>query len=329
MSPAPARRPAAAPPAPVNRVNFGDELFYVGGGLFDLPEGDYAVYFETVIHTPTKQDGTASGKPSFLAVKATHYPLAGGEPHESILSMGQKPAVLQSFQPTPDGKGLAAVPGGPSTTIGGKTNWGMYRKSLIDSGMPKDALGDSFESIDGVWVHAMSVPEPEDRKSFKKNAATSEVVEEEKDFGPKMIPVVTAILDGGKPWEGTGGMPDATAAPVPAKAAPRAAAPAAARPAPARTAAPAPVAAAAAEPDADLYDIALDAMTSVLAVEANANGCTRVTLRTGTFKTVSTKHGQDVANSVVNTYLNDEAALNGVLGVLGYKAEGGSIKVNQ
>ena len=307
--------------APV-AVPFGSLSFYVGGSRM-LPRGLYAMEHHVHMFTPTKNDGTPSGKPAFLAVQLTAHPIdeegnSTGEPILQQLSMGSKAAL--SFQPDPDtGKGLVPVPGGPASHGSTNTNWQLYLKSLYDSGLPEGVFEGSLDTIDGIWVRTDNMPEPEERKGYSSAAATSEAAGEAQQ-GPKLVPTVIEILENGKPWEGTGGIPSAEAAPVkkaPAKTAPKAAPKAA----PAKKAAP--------EPEADEQDTATAASNAVTSVlEANPNGCTKIALRTGTFKALGAA-GYDAATVKAildETFANDDA-LNAVLGPLGYVVKGMQVTV--
>lgn len=321
---------AQAAPAPAG-VNFGDLGFYSSG--FVLPAGQYALFFDARVHAYTKQDGSKGQE--MLGVMVTAYPLAGGDPQEQFLSMGKK-AILSfapnADDPAPNGIGshsLLPIPGGPAATLAGQTNWNLFLKSLYDAGLPPGTFTNSFSTIDGVWVQTGLEPEPEGRKSF--GAATGEVEQEQKHRGPQMIPVVTEILEDGKPWEGGGGMPEAAEAPAP-KAAPKVAPKAAAKapvaaakaaPAPAKKAAPAPAPAAEAG-DEETMQAAVDAVTSVL--EKNPNGTTKLLLRTQTFKAVKEAAGDETAQAVIDTFFSSDDALNSVVGQLGYTVQGAHIK---
>lgn len=323
---APPRRAAAPPPPPVTggSVNFGEDTFYSGG--LGLPEGDYAMTFHTQMFQPTKQNGTPTGQ-AFLAVMATAYPIdaAGnllGEPSEHPLGCGRK--SHESFVPSEDGKGFDAVPGGTGVGMNDQTNWAIFRKSLVDCGLPAGTLTNDLGVLDGIWVHTRNVPEPEDRKSLRKAGATGEAAlaaqqGQAEDTRTKLIPVVTEILAKGKPWEGTGGIPEETKGP-PAKTArvmPI-------RPGTVRRGAPPPPPA---QPDGevteeDLMAAALEGVTAHLSKPANVNGCNKVQLRTGVFAEIQKKQGDDMANAVLETFFNSDEAVNSVINQLGYQTSG-------
>lgn len=326
---------AAAPPAAVG-VNFFDDEFYAGGG-FNLPEGNYALLFDVRNHAYTKKNGTL-GIPN-LGVFVTAYPLIEGadntidfgDPLEQFYSMGGKAKL--SFAPNPDtGKGIVAIPGAPSTTLPRLTNWDTLRKSLLDSGLPKGLISNDFTPLDGIWVHIQTVKAPEERKTF--GVKTGEAEDEVRN---DTISVVSEILADGRPWEGTGGLPEdaAPAAPAPV-AAPvrrtgpaRAAAPAA--PAP-RAAAPRTAAAprgrvAAPPADADVeqtdaeavLDAALNAASAVLTRAENAKGMKKILLRTEAFKAVG--DDPDMQQAVMESHFTDET-LPELLATLNYKIAG-------
>lgn len=309
----PVRRTAAPTPPAVETVNFGSLSFYSGG--FSLPKGRYAMEHTVMMFQPTKQDGSPVGKPR-LGVMLTAHPLeGGGEPVEQFISMGSKADL--SFAPDPaTGKGVVPIPGGPASTLPRNTNWNLYLKSMYDCGLEEGVFTNDLAVLDGIWVQTDQVPEPEERKGYAK-AATGEAEEERKGSG--LIPVVSEILEGGKPWAGGGGFPEAVAA-APAKAPIGRIASKVATP---KVAAPAPAAAAEATDD-DVASAALSGITTVL--EAEPNGTSKLKLRTGTFKAVTASSGAEAAQAVLDTYFGSDEALNSVLGQLGYAVNGGNVK---
>jgi hypothetical protein len=337
----PTKPPQAAAVAHDARVNFGDPNFYSGGG--GIPEGNYVLYFDTVIHTYQNQAGAPVGGP-FLAVRVAAYALENPntEPSLGYYSMGGK-AIL-SFAPNADdeGKSLLAIPGGPATGMSNQSNWSLFYDSLLNCGLPVGVFTNDLRALDGVWVHMVHVPEPESRKDMPKN--TGDTQEEARQ--PRKISVVGEIFDGGKPWEGGGGIPEAATAPPakvtrmpartgtptpPATPAPRPAPlPPAARTAPAAPAAPAPrrapgrPAAPAPPPPADetpaedeeLLSAAQNAAASV--IEKTPNGVPKLVLKTGVFKEAGKTNGNEVAQQILDTYWADDNTLNGLLATLGY-----------
>jgi hypothetical protein len=321
--------PAPAPVAVASGVNFGDLDFYAGG--FTLPKGLYAMEHDVCMHAATKQDGTPLGKARLGVMLTAHpiqedgSPVLAAEPLQQFLSMGSK--ADQSFAPDPaTGKSLVPIPGAPSTSAPKSTNWALYLKSLYDTGLPKGIFTNDITVLDGVWVRTDLVPEPEDRKNFAKSQTGENADQPEERRGSGQVPVVTEILEGGKPWEGGGGFLAETApaaAPKAPLARPAAVAP---KPAVARPAA-APVAAPAAAADDEAVQIAAsNGITEVLTVPANANGVSKLILRTSTFKAVTAAAGAEMAQAVLETYFASDDALNSVLGPLGYSVQGIAVK---
>lgn len=314
------RRATAPPPAPpaAEGVAFGSLGFYSGG--FDLPESDYAMEHSVQMYQPRKKDGSAVGSP-FLAVVLTAYPLSGGEPVQHEISMGAKAAL--SFVPNETGKGLLPVPGGPSASLSDQTNWGIYLKSLYDSGLDVGIFTNDLTVLDGIHVHTQNIPEPESRKQLRSQTGEA-AMQGAPEARTRNITVVTEIKDDGKPWEGTGGLPDgqAKAAPAKAKATPVAA------PAAVRRPVAVPVAAATEDvTEQDIEDAALQGITSVLEQEKNANGCSKLMLRTGTFGHVEKAISNDMAQAVTDTYFGSDATLSTLLSKLGYSVSGAKIVV--
>lgn len=315
---APIRRPIAAVPPPAPGLSFGSLGFYSGG--FRLPEGDYAMEHNVVMHSFTRQDGTQVGSPA-LGVMLTAHPLNGGEAQEQFLGMGRKAHL--SFAPSADGKSVVAVPGGPAATASKGTNWMLYLKSLYDCGLPEGVFTSDISVLDGIHVHTQNVPEPEERKGFA--AKTGDVEEERKGDG--LTTVVGEIKEDGKPWEGTGGIPAEGAVAPPkigvGKVMPKAA------PGVNRTpvARPTPVAPPVEETQTEAGDeevmmAAVLAATKVLEQEKNAAGCTKILFRVETFKAIE---DAEMKQAVQNTFFGSDEALNSLIGQLGYKVSGQKI----
>lgn len=318
---APIKRPAAvAPPPAPSGVNFGDLSMYAGG--FTLPEGNYAFVFNAVMHAGFKQTTLAPR----LGIMVDAYPLDGGEPKPTFFSMGS--GADKSFAPDPDtGKGLVPIPGAPASTFNNQTNWALFLKSLYDCGLPAGVFTNDLTVLDGIWVHTQNVPEPEERKGFGTRAATGEAATTEPEKrGNQLTTVITEILEGGKPWEGGGGIPAEGAAPVAAPA--KAPAKPNLRPVSRPAAAPAPAPAAATAADSTdeeaVQEAAINGMSAVL--EKAPNGVTKLLLRTGTFKAVSAAVSAEMASAVISNYVENEANLTAILGQLGYALVGGQIK---
>jgi hypothetical protein len=281
------------------------------------------------MHNPLKQNGQPAWNKARLGVMLYAYSLdhPDQEPTTQFLGLGTKADL--SFAPSADGKGLVAIPNAPATTAPKSTNWGLYLKSLYDCGLPAGVFQNNVGVLDGIWVQTDLVPEPEERKGFAQNASTSEAGEELNEQGERKgsgkVPVVVEILEGGKPWEGTGGFPQTAvpaAAPVAAPARPTAVPPRQ----PVRPAAVAPPPQAApAEGEADVESAAQAGITSILEDPANANGCTKLKVRTGTFKYVKAAYGDAMAQQVTALFDSGDDAVNAVLAPLGYKLQGQNV----
>lgn len=305
------KKPAAA------GVNFLSTEFYSAGG--GLPEGTYALEFAIQMYQATDKNGAPRG-PERLGVMLTCHPLdePSAEPRTQFYSMGAKAHL--SFAPDPDsGKGLIPVAGGTATTLNKSTNWAIFLQSLFDCGLPPEVVSNDLTPLDGIHVRMRHIPEPEERKGFQ--STTGDAAEERR---PGTIAVVCEILEDGKPWEGTGGIPSAEekpAAKTPAKAAPKPAA----KPAPAAKVKAAPKAAPEPAGDDAMRDAAIAGFQSVL--EANPEGLAKLKFRMEVFKKVKEAEGNDVALAVVNAFVADDAQLGLLLGEMGYALNGTTIAV--
>lgn len=309
-------RKPATPVAAVNLVNFGALEFYSGGGL-RLPEGRYAAEFMAEMNAFTKQDGTSAGNPK-LGIMGYFTPLDGGDQRQQFFSMGGKAHL--SFAPDPTtGKGLVLVAGGPASTLPRSTGWQLFLNSLYDAGLPEGIFTNDLTVLDGVWVATANQPEPAERKGFGQ-AQTGEASVEEKRMGDGLVTVVVEILEGGKPWEGTGGVPnEAVATPV---AAPKAVVGRIA-PKPAAKPVAAPVAAAAAG-DEDVMTAAEAAVAEVLT--AKPAGLPKLGLKTSVFGSITKSQGNEMAQAVQAQVMNDDTVLANLLGTLGYVIAGPLVK---
>lgn len=316
------RRPAAAA---VQKVKFLDMNAYSGGGNFDLPEGNYVVFFDFRFHAYTKADGTKGAEN--LGTMLTCYPLLPdfsgvGEPVEHFLSLGRK--AKDSVMPNADdgGKSLVALPNGTGT-LSRNTNSQLFFKSMLDAGMPEElASVDDLTAIDGVWVSTKNILEPEERKSYGNRAGTGEVEEQPRNTTPQKIPTVVEILEGGAPWDGGGGLPEE--APKKGKPAARPAA------APARPTARKPAPEPEPEPEDDdaegMADAIRDALGAVLSQKKNEKGMTRVMLRMDAFKEIKKAAGDDGQQALAAMFEDEPEKVESLLGELGYKMVGANVK---
>lgn len=324
--------PAAAAPVEYELFDAGDLSAYAAGK--SIPEGDYAMEFVVMNYQATNQAGATFGKPR-TGVMLYAHPLAGGDPIEQFVSMGTN--TRESWAPHPEhGKSLVKIPvnaGGKGVPPTNKSNWHILLETMYQCGLPAGFFKNDFSVLDGIWAHVKPMPEPEERKNFRKNAATGEEQAEEEVKGSGMVPHVTAILPGGRVWvEGEGGFEFQTAPATSAKrtapvAAPAPAAPAA-RPAPPRRAvgaapvAPPPQPPAAEGDGEELIDIAQAAIGDVLVDPTNANGIKRLKLRLAAHSAIKAKYDDQTATDVVNQFLNSEDGWASVLGPIGYRING-------
>jgi hypothetical protein len=289
----------------VEGPNFLQLGMYVGG--FTLPEGDYCIFFNVIMF-----DGTGAKKvPPRLGVMATCHSLTdpAAEPRDQFYSMGTN--ADKSWLPNATGKGLAAVPGAPSTTLPMNTNWNLFLKHLYDCdpGMG-DVLFNDLTVLDGIHLHMMQVPEPEERKSY----GTTQTGEGALDKVASKIAVPTEIKENGKPWEGGGGLPT----PVAGKPKPSAkAAPAKGNGA---TGAPTPAAAT----DDDIKNAAIAGVTNML--EKQPSGVPRMLLQTQVLNDVTKTMGKDMSDAVGAAYFKSVPALDALLAEVGYAVQGAMVK---
>ena len=75
----------------------------------------------------------------------------------------------------------------------------------------------------------------------------------------------------------------------------------------------------------DVETTAISGISSVLEDPKHSKGVGKLILRTSTFKSVSTSHGQEMAQKVINEYFNSDDNLNGILNLLGYKISGAQV----
>ncbi len=79
------------------------------------------------------------------------------------------------------------------------------------------------------------------------------------------------------------------------------------------------------EDGADIATIAVSAVSSVLEKPENSKGCTKLRLRTGSFKHVKDAYDGTKANEVVNTYFSTDDDLNSILEPMGFLVDGDNI----
>ncbi len=302
----------AAPQQQLHKVSFLTAGDYSKGG--GLPDGDYLwSSLDIVMFQPQKKDGTLVG-PAKLAVRIQMDPpngyQPGEEPRQPIhYSMGTNAHL--TYQPDPEtGKSLVLVPGGPAAPLYESTNWYILFKSLLDCGMPEN-VGEDVSVLEGIIVHVVSVPEPDERKGFRQS--TSEMQPEQKD---RKIPVVMEIKSA--PW-----MEEAPPAPV--RTAPKPIGRVAPAPAPVAKATPKVNGKPPAPPTTDDGGNRVALLNAVAEfLETSPNGAKRAVLRLACVKLLADNPSKA---EILNQYFSDDEALGGVLGEIGYKMEGDSVSL--
>jgi hypothetical protein len=298
-------------------INFGDlesGLYVSGGGL---PEGDY-IWTDLTVQMH-EGFGTVKQTPR-LGVMITMVPLESpeSESRQQFYSLGS--SADKNFAPDPNtGKGMVAIPGASGITLNNQTNWAYLLKSLKDSGLPPGTFTNDVSVLEGIWVHMQNIPEPKERAGFVNRTAEVEQVRRE-----NTIAVVSEIKDDGKPWEGTGGIPDAAPAKKgPVKVASKPVAKTATKPAVEEEA----VEEAAEETEGTDEEVQIAAMGALATVlEKNKKGMAKVTLKTSAGKEVKNTYDQAMLTKVVDTYWTTDDALNSLLGEIGFQVVGAMVK---
>lgn len=333
------RRNELTKPAPAKKYfDFANVDNYTETGGFALPKGRYCMFFDFILHTPMDKQGTVKGDTK-LALRASCYDPADPtiEPKEAIWGMGKK--AHNMYLPDPDDpKRLVPVIGQDGKEATGqldtRTNFFIFFKSMLDCQLPVDKMYDdegfpTLANIDGIWMDTEQADEPESRKEMGKVQATGQVAPEPRK--PMKITVCVNIPDEGKPWEGTGGMPEA-AAPAKPKAPVKPAPKAPAKPtAPARPQPPAkrpapPVAEPEPEPgdgedQAELGTIALDIISDVLGIEGFQDKISTMKMQVEVIKAAKKKFKSDeMGTAIVAEYFSPEGGgdREAILNSIGY-----------
>lgn len=314
-----ARRTAAAAPPPQagGSVNFGSQELYVSGG--GIPDGDYLWKEANWENYPyTNKAGVVVN--TSLACVVQYIPLDDPRPEnikKQPYSVGQQ--TEKNFVPSADGKGLEPRIGSGGGTFNNSSNWAELRDSLLNSALPDGLLMNDLSVLDGSLVHILN------KKMERGNMPTlSDVPGGVQANAPKMLPLISAFLDNGMPWEGGGGLANYKAA---TGAAPAVAARAAAKaPVPiTRPAAVVPVAEAVTEPDEDVMTIALNAVSDQ--ITAKPEGMPKVVLKVNCFAAIKKSHGADMAQAAQEIFNSDDA-LTSLLGELAYGIVSGKVQPN-
>lgn len=288
-------------------VNFGDLGIYTGG--FSLAEGNYLwLDLSVLLYRGFKGDlqerlGVMITMLDLADEAALADPDNEANHKKQFYSLGGKAHL--SFAPSSTGKGLTVIPGAAGN-LNNQTNWSFLLKSLAESGLPAGTFSNDVSVLEGIHVHMQNIDEPAERASFQSQTGDVQATART----PGKIAIVTEILEEGKPWEGTGGLPEAgTKKPAgkatAAKIAPKPAAKAKEK-----------------EPEVDATDleaVALSGLSSFL--EATPAGGPKVAVRMAAFKHVKDEYGDEAAQGVQELYSDDET-MGALLGSLGYKVSG-------
>ena len=156
-------------------MSLNPEDFTEGGGLVD----DVNVIWNKVRFEMFDYQGSVPGGAPALKIDMKDE---DGEEHEQYYSMGS----ANDWSPSMDGKQLISV--GSASGIRASSNGGILLKSLVDSGFPKDQIGDDITVFEGLQCHVIRVPAPK-RPGIKKKER-----EDGRDFGPDTILIVDEII---------------------------------------------------------------------------------------------------------------------------------------
>lgn len=277
---------------------------------FTVPEGDYI--FKDINIIMFEGFGDKKFDKATLSVMIDLVSL--NEPTAEVRQVpyGLGKSADLSWAPNPeDGKSIVPVEGGPGSKLTEGTNWIILLKSLYDAGLPAGIFTDNVTPLIGTHVHMMNVPPPAERQGFG-GTQTGESSGPPKK--PRDILIVSEIKDDGKPWEGTGGIPEDKPKKTLGKPAPKLVKPAAKKE-------PEP------EPDGDDEAILTAAVNSISSVlEKNPKGLPKLALRTQVFSATKKAEGDDMAQAVQNL-MTDDTQVTSILEQLGYTVKGVQVVV--
>lgn len=308
-----------------------ENSFYSGGFL--VPQGYYVITDMTVM----LYRGHKGDQPEVLGCMVSFVPLTDPkEENKKSQFYGFGSQAHKSFMPNPQhGKGIVPIPGAPATGFNESTNWNIFRKSFFDCNLPQGIVTDRVDPLEGTWVYLQHIPEPEERKSFNTNS-TAEVQQTAR--ADKKIAVIGQILDGGKPWEGTGGWPAGPVnvgnghapAPVAASTLVRPATAPLMPPTPQFTPPPPPAPPAGMD-TVDIQTHAMNAIADTLEKLAIAGQVApqRLAVRNDVFNLVATKSGEQTATAVLTQVIDIPQNFETILGSLGYKTQGPLVVANK
>jgi len=307
----------AQPPAGTGMgPNLMDTSIFVSGG--GVPDGDYCIFAEYAIHTPTdKATGAPKGDPK-LGVMVTYYAIndLAAEPRKQHYSVGRN--AHKSFMPNADGSGIVPIPGAPPQPFYHDTAWEVFINEAVNAGVPDKLPGP--KSLNGFWVHITQVNEPESWSKMPQTGATAEV--QGKPREPVKIAVISQILPGGNPLQGGGGLEALQKGAKPVSTVVTAKDIKAIVGATAAATLPAD--------GVNLEDLAAaveEAATAALEKPENSKGMPRGKFRQEVGDFLDAQFGADVKDAAFTEVISNEAELNKILGKLGFVLQGLQVKL--
>lgn len=263
-----------------------------GGGV---PNGEYQCTFSIVMHKGEKSPVARPG------LQATFKPMRGGEPIQWFYGFGT--GMEKVWAPNAEGTGIVPLAGVENVEAPkAGSNYGIFLKEAYNAGLPENFYDDDCSVLNPCNVAIKNIPEPEERKGFAKKANSAEGAGvQEDDRVNRTIAVISAFLDGGKPWEGE--VAEIKAVKPNGKANGKAA-----------------VAAAAPDTEADPEAALNEALGEVL--KASPDGCSKVQLNQKVFAHITTHYGDEMAQMIMTDILSVPAELAAVLANVGMKVSG-------
>lgn len=267
----------------------------VGGGV---PNGEYQCTFAIIMHKGEKSPVARPG------LQVTFKPMKGGEPVQWFYGFGT--GMEKIWAPNAEGTGIVPLPGVENIEAPkAGSNYGVFLKEAYNAGLPENFYNDDVSVLNPSNVYVKNIPEPEERKTFKKTANSAEGAgaQPEEDRA-RTIAVITAFLDGGKPWEGT--VSEITSK-APVK--------------PNGKAGKATVAVTVAADEEHDPEAALNAALEHV-FTAKPEGCSKVQMNTSIFEFLQKNYSDEVAQMIQTDILSVPAELAAVLDGVGMKVAG-------
>jgi len=292
----------ALPRKPIEKpkFNIGNLEEYQQG--FTIPEGDYI--WKDVNIIMYEGSGEKKFDKATLTLAIDLVPLADPTAESRLATYGMGRAADLSWLPDPDtGKSIVPVEGGPGAKLSEGTNSSILIKSLYDAGLPQGIFTDDVSVLIGMHCHMMNIPPPAERAAFG-GTQTGEVSGPPKK--PRDILIVSEIKDDGKPWEGTGGIPEG-------------------KPNKKGIVKPTPKPEEGEGDEEDIMSAAVNAISSVL--EKSPKGLPKLALRTQVFASTKKAAGDEMAQAVQNFIIDDKKVIS-LLEQLGYTVKGVQVVVN-